>query len=193
MKKHIVIGTMVLVLAALNLKAGAQANGDAQQPTQQPAAPIFGETSDKNMQEYVDLLRSNIRQRKAEIMAEVMQLSAADAAKFWPIYNEYDAALDRLSDSKVANIEEYAHTYNQMTNDKADELIHNALTYQRARCELIGKYYERIKGQLGAITAARFVQVEDQLLLIVDLQIDSSLPIVGQPDMKVAHAQGVVQ
>jgi hypothetical protein len=44
----------------------------------------------------------------------------------------------------------------------------------------LAKYYELVKQALGGITAARFVQVEDQLLLIIDLQIDSSLPVVGQ-------------
>jgi len=33
---------------------------------------------------------------------------------------------------------------------------------------------------LGAVTAARFIQVENQLLLLIDLQITSSLPIVSQ-------------
>jgi len=33
---------------------------------------------------------------------------------------------------------------------------------------------------LGGVTAARFAQIEHQLLLIIDLQIDSSLPIAGQ-------------
>jgi hypothetical protein len=33
---------------------------------------------------------------------------------------------------------------------------------------------------MGGITAARFIQVEDQLLLIIDLQIDASLPTVGE-------------
>ena len=47
------------------------------------------------------------------------------------------------------------------------------------RSELLAKYYDRVKQSLGAFTAARFVQVEDQLLLIIDLQIDSSLPLVG--------------
>jgi hypothetical protein len=37
-----------------------------------------------------------------------------------------------------------------------------------------------MKQSLGAITAARFLQVEHQLLLIIDLQIASSLPIVGE-------------
>jgi hypothetical protein len=37
-----------------------------------------------------------------------------------------------------------------------------------------------MKQSVGAITAARFLQVEHQLLLIIDLQIASSLPIVQE-------------
>ncbi len=133
----------------------------------------------KNIQAYIELLRSDVRQQKAENLGAVMQLSAADAAKFWPIYNEYDAELTKLNDLKVANIQEYARTYDQMTDEKADELVQKALAYRRQRSELLAKYYVRVKGKLGAITAARFLQVEDQLLLIIDLQIDSALPIVG--------------
>jgi hypothetical protein len=54
------------------------------------------------------------------------------------------------------------------------------MTYRKQRAELLAKYYGMVKAQLGAITAARFVQVEDQLLLLIDLQIDSQLPVVGQ-------------
>jgi hypothetical protein len=66
-----------------------------------------------------------------------------------------------------------------LTNEKADELVHNAMAFQKQREDLLAKYYDRVKQELGAITAARFVQVENQLLLIIDLQIASSLPIAG--------------
>ena len=80
---------------------------------------------------------------------------------------------------RVANIKEYAQNYAGMTENKADELIKNAMTYQKQREELLAKYYERVKQDLGAITAARFVQVEHQLLLIIDLKIASALSVVG--------------
>ena len=108
-----------------------------------------------------------------------MVLSAAEAAKFWPIYADYDAELTKVNDLRVANIEEYSRTYNDMTDAKADELIKNSLQFQVQRGELLAKYYGRVKDSLGAITAARFIQVEHQLLLIIDLQIAASLPIVG--------------
>ena len=186
MKRKAAFGLVVLALSAVITRAGAQVSTGPTQPDEQPASPS-GASTNKNMQAYVKLLLSHVRQRKAEVMAEMMQLNAADAAKFWPIYNEYDAELNKLSDLEVANIAEYARTYTQMTNDKADELIQSALADRRQQSELLEKYYDRVKAQLGAITAARFVQVEDQLLLIMNLQIDSSLPIVGQTDVHVAN------
>jgi len=42
-----------------------------------------------------------VRQQKAEIMGAVMVLSADDAAKFWPIYSEYDVELTKLNDQRV--------------------------------------------------------------------------------------------
>jgi hypothetical protein len=109
-----------------------------------------------------------------------MQLDIDQAAKFWPIYSEYDAALTKLNNSRLANIQEYARNYNQMTDAKADELIQKASDYRKRRLELLTTYYGRVKTALGAIQAARFLQIEDQLLQIIDLQIASSLPIVSQ-------------
>jgi len=68
-----------------------------------------------------------------------------------------------------------------MTDEKADELIQKSLAYQKAtRGASREKPMTGFKQAIGAITAARFAQVEHQLLLIIDLQIASSLPVVGQ-------------
>ena len=92
-------------------------------------------------------------------------MSAAEATKFWPIYSEYDAELTKLNDKRVENIKEYARVYNEMTDEKADDLIQKSLTYQRQRSELLAKTYDRIKQATGAITAARFAQIARQVLI----------------------------
>jgi hypothetical protein len=151
------------------------------QKTKKQAAPSPAiSAQDKNIREYIELLRSNVRQQKAEIMGAVMQLDIDQSAKFWPIYSEYDAELTKLNNLRLANIKEYANNYDQMTDAKADELIQKAFDFRKQRSELLAKYYDRVKASLGAIQAARFLQVEDQLLQIIDLQIESALPIVGQ-------------
>jgi hypothetical protein len=67
-----------------------------------------------------------------------------------------------------------------MTDAKADESVQSAFNYRKQRSELLEKYCGRVKESLGSIEAARFLQIEDQLLAIIDLQITSNLPVVGQ-------------
>jgi hypothetical protein len=149
------------------------------QPATAKAAASATTATEQNLKEYIKLLREDVRSQKSAVMSAVMQLDPDEAAKFWPIYRDYDAELSKVNDLRVANIEEYSKTYNQLTDAKADELIHNAMAYQKQRAELLAKYYDRMKQGMGAITAARFMQVESQLLLIIDLQIASELPLAG--------------
>ena len=185
MHKPTVIWLSVLLLFVCCPAVLGQTKPQTTKPQTRKAAPPATQTSGtdaqkKNIQAYIDLIRRDIRQEKSEIMGVVMLLDADDAAKFWPIYSEYDEELTKVNNLRSDNIQEYARVYTSITDDKADELIKRALDYQKQRSELLGKYYERVKQDLGAITAARFVQIENQLLLIIDLQIASSLPIVGQ-------------
>jgi hypothetical protein len=177
---QLVLFLLVVWCPAALAQAPAPAATPAESPKKQHVAQAPATDAQKNIQAYIELLRSNVRQQKAETMGVMMQLSADDAAKFWPIYSEYNTELTKVNNLRVANIQEYAKDYPNMTDAKADELIQNAFEYRKQRGELLVKYYGQVKQSLGSITAARFLQVEDQLLLIIDLQIDSSLPIVGE-------------
>ena len=179
MKKRAAVWSVLFMFCALS-QLCAQDKAQSQKADQQSTPSPATSAEQKNVQEYVELLRSNVRQQKAEIMGSVLQLDVDQAAKFWPIYSEYDAELTKLNNLRLANIREYAANYDQMTDAKADELIQKAFDYRRQRSELLSKYYGRVKISIGAIQAARFLQVEDQLLLIIDLQIESALPVVGQ-------------
>ena len=84
-----------------------------------------------NTEVYINLLRKDVAAEKAKLLGAVMQFDAEDAAKFWPIYREYDSGLKKLNDLRVANILEYSRSYNTMTDEKADQLIKNAMVYQK--------------------------------------------------------------
>jgi len=158
---------------------GSAQTGSQQSKSTNAAAAPAADDQTKNIDAYIALMRREVQQEKSEIMGSVMALNAQDAAKFWPIYSAYDEELTKLNDMRTANIKEYARTYNEMTNEKADELIQKSLDFQKQRSELLAKTYQRVKEALGAVNAARFVQVEYQLLLLIDLKIASSLPVVG--------------
>src|SRR5271168_47252 len=131
MKKRTAVWLSLLMFVASCPAALAQDKASPQKTKDQAAQSPGTDAQKKNMQEYIELMRTNVRQQKSEIMGAVMQLSADDAAKFWPIYSEYDAELTKVNNLRVQNIQDYAQNYTQMTDEKADELIQKALDYQK--------------------------------------------------------------
>jgi len=141
---------------------------------QQPAQSTEKETID----DYIELLRKNIRNEKTSVLKQSLKLTPQQAELFWPIYRESEKELQALGDDRVASIKEYSEHYDSMTDEKADELVQRRLRYEEKLLALKKKYYERVKKALGARTAARFLQVETQLVSLVDLQVMASLPIL---------------
>lgn len=179
MNKRIAMWFSLFVVFTFCSAAFAQSTSQTSDQAKQASSRAATDSDqEKNINKYVELLRSDVRQQKAEIMGSMMLLSADHAAKFWPIYSEYDAELKKLNNLRLANIQEYARNYENLSEAKADELVQNAMHYQQQRSELLEKYYGRVKESIGAIEAARFVQIENQLLMIIDLRIASALPVV---------------
>ena len=92
----------------------------------------------------------------------MMEFTEAEDAAFWPIYRDYEFEMSKLGDERVALIQEYAKTYTQMTDATADALATKALDLESRRQDMKRRYYGRFKQALSAVTAARFLQVEQQ-------------------------------
>jgi hypothetical protein len=139
-------------------------------------------TSQQNLAQDIKLLRKDVRNQKQQIMGAAMGLDEEQGKKFWPIYKDYDKQLTKLNDVRLGNIIEYAKTYDTMTENKADELVNGAIAYRKKRIDLLANTYDKVRAALGAPLAARFLQVEDTLLTLIDLQIQSNLPLMWGPE-----------
>ena len=170
----------LLICSSAALAQSTPAGGSA------AAAPAAGSasagTSKQNLAEDIKLLRKDVRTEKSKIMGAAMGLDADQAKKFWPIYKDYDKQLAKLNDVRLGNIIEYAKTYDSMTENKADEIVNGAIAYREKRIDLLANTYDKVRGALGAPLGARFLQVEDTLLGLIDLQIQSNLPLMWGPE-----------
>ncbi len=166
---------VTLVLLIIGSVALAQAQAPSKSPNERPNER---ETKTLNLSAYAELLRSDVRAQKVAIITEVMGFTEAEDKAFWPIYREYDLEMAKLGDERVAMIAEYASNYSKLTDAMAETLASKALDLEARRQAVKAKCYERLKVALSPRTALRFLQVEHQLLLVIDLQISASLPIV---------------
>lgn len=171
-----IIRFAIVTVSAMLLSCGVSAQ---EKQLQDPA-----QSKELNTQAYIQLLRSDLKASKRTLIKESMQLDENQAAAFWPLYNQYDVEQTKLGDQKLALIQDYAHDFLNMTNEKADQLAQRALNLDDQRQALRRKYYDLFKKALPTVLAVRFFQLENQIQLVVDLQIAANLPIIEEAPLK---------
>jgi hypothetical protein len=135
-------------------------------------------TIDKQTNSYIDLMRKDLRQQKHSVVDLAMELDPAQKSQFWAIYADYDVALNKIWDQRLANIKAYAGAIDKMTNEIADQLAVKMMDIEAQRSALRKKYYGLYKEKMGARTAARFLMVETSLACLMDVQLASEVPLI---------------
>jgi hypothetical protein len=180
-KRRTPVALVLLMVCAVGAEAQTTKSPAAKPPAAKSQAPAAQDSEQQtkalNLSAYAELLRSDVRAQKVAIITEVMGFTDKEDEAFWPIYREYDLEMAKLGDERVALIADYAKNYANVTDEVADRLASRALELESRRQELKGQVYQKVKKALSPLTAARFLQVEHQLLLLIDLQIAASLPI----------------
>jgi hypothetical protein len=151
----------------------------AQAPAPAPAPVSEKDTRTLNLSAYAELLRSDIRAQKVAILTQLMEFADGEDKAFWSIYREYDLEMAKLGDERTALIVEYRDHYAKMTDAIADKLATSALDLENRRRATLAKCYDRVKTALPPRKALRFLQIEHQLQLLIDLQISALLPITN--------------
>lgn len=141
------------------------------------AAPAVAEDRTE-LDDYIDMLKSDIAAESREIVTEVMQFTDVEAELFWPIYDDYMKKLEPLADRRIALIVEIAETWPQIPDRRAAAMGKEALDVEAELVELQRATFDKISKALNATTAAKWLQIDARLRLLVRLQTAAELPII---------------
>jgi hypothetical protein len=172
-------GVWIAMLAGVSIvpAVAAQSGAKPGQPVKAVAVSTTPTGHDQNVAAYVELLRSDLRTAKVAVITQMMNFTDAEDQAFWPIYREYQTELAKVNDERLRGIETYANSYTSLSDATANDLMTKALDLEARRVVLKQKYFSRLKTAMSPKTAARALQVENQILLILDLQVAASLPV----------------
>ena len=129
----------------------------------------------------IELLRSDLKAGKVEVVKEALHVEGAKADAFWPVYRKYQLDLDKIGDKRLALIKDFAANYDKMTDEKAKVLVKQALDLQSQRTNLLKSYYPQFEKVIGATEAAKLVQVEHLIMAVIDLQLAAEMPLIEKP------------
>lgn len=112
------------------------------------------------------------------LVSENLGLTASEAEAFWPVYDRYAAELDKVGDRRVKLISDFAASFDNLSNDKAKQLIADMLRYQKEVLKVREKYAKKFQQVLPATKVARFYQIENKLDALVNFVLASEIPLV---------------
>ena len=134
-----------------------------------------------SLESEIELLRSDLKAGKVEVVKDAIHVEGAKADAFWPVYRKYQLELDKIGDKRIAVIKDYAANYDNMTDAKAKSLVKQALDLQTQRTALLRSYYPQFEKVIGAIDAAKLIQVEHLMMALVDVKLASEMPLIEKP------------
>ena len=117
---------------------------------------------------------------KQSIVESYMDLSEAQAEVFWPAYEAYETQRKELGKEKVMILGDYAKNYESLTGDQVTDLVNRGAANNIAMQKLLKKTFSKLSKSLDPITAARFVQLENYLIVMIKMSIQESIPFIGE-------------
>jgi hypothetical protein len=126
----------------------------------------------------MQIAREKLRADKKLLVAENMQLTDAESAKFWPVYDAYQADQAALNDRTAKVIQDFAANYKSMTDPTADRLLTDMLKIDRERVDLQDKYRPKFAAAIPATKVARYYQIERKVQSIINYELADKIPLI---------------
>jgi len=169
--------TTFLIAVATVFLSSLLSFGQAAQPSQNGAG--VSTQPDAINDKDVELLRANLRENRKELMAQNMTLTADEATKFWPIFDQYRQEAIKPNDERWALIKEYAANYDTMTDAQAQDYLKRAAAVDQELLALRLKYVPAFQKVISAKKTALWYQIDRHIDLMINLQLSSIIPLVN--------------
>jgi hypothetical protein len=118
-QKKLLSFALVSIVWAIASLASAQQTAPAPKKDAAKPAVIYDDAQPES-DDFIALLRKNVRTQKKQIIAENLELTEAEAQTFWPVYDQYAAELAKIYDTEIALLKDYAENYLTLTGDVAE-------------------------------------------------------------------------
>jgi hypothetical protein len=163
MSKALLLLVTALAIAVTTHAVGAEA----------PRGSVLRET---DLHVLLDTIRAN---RKA-LVAASLNLTDAEGARFWPVYDRYQQEMNAVGDRLSALIEDYIANFRDLSNEKALLLAKEYLAAETERLKVRSAYLDEFAQILPGRTVARFYQIENKMDAVLRYDLAATIPVVEQ-------------
>jgi len=170
--KPVVMVACVLFVCNISMFAQVSSNPAAQSVSATGVPPNNIRDQD------IEMLRADLRSQRKQIIAQNMNLTADEATKFWPIFDQYRKEAIKPNDERWAVIKDYATNYDTMTDEQAQEYIRRETEVDQQLLALRMKYVPVFEKAISPKKTALWYQIDRRIDVLINLQFSALIPMV---------------
>lgn len=137
------------------------------------------DATSSHLEDHLKLVRGDLVQRRESALRTLIKVDESQAKVLWPLKDQYDTELKALAASREAVLREYAKAHKSLTPEVAKDLATRSLKLDEDRNNLRKKYFDLMSQKVSVIAAAQFLQLERQYETMMDLKVQSVVPLAG--------------
>jgi Spy/CpxP family protein refolding chaperone len=135
-------------------------------------------TASLSIDDALKSFRADLQGTRADIVAKNITLTADQASKFWPMFNQYQQEQNVIMDEQLKGVQKYVDAYPNLDDATALSLLSAHLQNDSKMVALRQKYLAEFQNVVPANTAARVVQIDRRLSLASQMEIASRIPLI---------------
>ena len=126
----------------------------------------------------VAAFREAVKADKRAVVTKNMELTEAEAKKFWPLYDAYQAQLDKVTQRQNRAILDYVNQASSMTDTNAKRIARELLDADAEESRLRETQLKKLYTILPARKAVRYMQIENKIRLLNRYDMGAQIPLV---------------
>ena len=128
----------------------------------------------------LELLRRDLRAEKKQLIALNLPLTAEEATRFWPVYDQYAADMSKVYDEFYKVVKDYVAVQKTITDDQASSFMNRWAELMVQLAQTRQRYVPIVGKVIPARKAALFFQIDRRLYALLDLQVVAQTPLITQ-------------
>ena len=137
--------------------------------TSTPSAPTI--------EEVLKAVRSDLQNSRSDVIAKNVPLTTAQAAKFWPVFEQYQKEQNLIMDDQLKTVQSFVDNFDKADDAAALRLINAHFERDTKMVALRQKWLAEFQKVVGTKLAVRVMQIDRRLSLAHQALITSRIPL----------------
>jgi Spy/CpxP family protein refolding chaperone len=140
------------------------------------AAPLCAAQDNSGLADLAAMAQA-ARKDKRALVAEKLQLTPAEARKFWPVYDNLQRDLTKLTRDRNVSLAILVNRDRPPSNAYAKQVVNDLMSIEEQEVKAMRKASNASMRALPPRKAARYMQIENKLRAVQDYEIAVAFPL----------------